>query len=146
MNLKFIELAGEINGSMPKYVIHKISNYFNKISRSVNNSEILILGMSYKKNIDDLRESPSLKIADLLVNLGAKVSFSDPYFKELPKLRKYDFKIKNIKLNSENLKKFDCTVLATDHDDFDYQLIEENSNFIIDTRGKFKIKKNIVRG
>ena len=146
MNLKFIELAGEVNASMPNYVIKKISDYFNNECKSIKNSKILILGMSYKKNVDDLRESPSLKIADLLIKLGAKVSYSDPFFKELPNLRKYNLKLKNTDINSENLKKFDCTILATDHDAFDYDLIKNHSKFILDTRGKFKTSNNIVRG
>ena len=131
---------------MPNYVIKKISDYFNKKCKSIKNSKILILGMSYKKNVDDLRESPSLKIAEILINLGAKVNYSDPYFKELPNLRKYNLKIKNTYLNSENLKQFDCTILSTDHDDFDYDLIKKHSKFIIDTRGKFKISNKIIRG
>ena len=146
MNLKFIELAGEINSSMPNYVVNKISEYFNKNCKTIKNSKIIILGLSYKKNIDDLRESPSLKIADLLLKLGAKVSYCDPYFDTLPKLRKYNINIKNISLTPENLSKFDCTVLATDHDDFDYKLVEKFSSFIIDTRGRFELKDNIIRG
>ena len=78
--------------------------------------------------------------------MGAKVSYSDPFFKELPNLRKYNLKLKNTDINSENLKKFDCTILATDHDAFDYDLIKNHSKFILDTRGKFKTSNNIVRG
>ena len=94
MNLKFIELAGEINSSMPNYVVNKISEYFNNNCKTIKNSKIIMLGLSYKKNVDDLRESPSLKIADLLLKLGAQVSYSDPYFEILPKLRNYNKTVK----------------------------------------------------
>lgn len=146
MNLKFIELAGEINSSMPNYVVNKISEYFNNNCKTIKNSKIIILGLSYKKNIDDLRESPSLKIADLLIKLGAEVSYSDPYFEILPKLRNYNINIKNVNLTPSNLSKFDCTILATDHDAFDYDLVKEFSSFIIDTRGRFELQENIIRG
>jgi len=146
INLKFIELAGEINSSMPSYIIRKISDHFNEKCKSIKNSKILILGMAYKKNVDDLRESPSLKIGEILINMGANLSYCDPYIKELPDLRKYNFKLKSIDLTAENLRKFDCTILATDHDIFDYELIKKNSIFIIDTRGKYEINKKILRG
>ena len=146
INLKFIELAGEINSSMPNYIISKISEYLNSKCKSIKNSTILILGLSYKKNIDDLRESPALEIIQLLLNSNALVKYSDPYFKKMPNLRKYKFNIESIEITSQNLKKFDCVILTTDHDDFDYKMIEENSNFLIDTRGKYKLSNKIIRG
>ena len=146
INLKFIELAGEINSSMPNHILSKITNYLNSICKSIKNSKILILGLSYKKNIDDLRESPSLKIIDLLLNSGAFVKYSDPFFSELPKLRSFDFEIDSIEINAINLKGFDCVILCTDHDNFDYDLIKNHSRFILDTRGRFKVQKNIQRG
>ena len=146
MNLRFIELAGEINSSMPYFIIKKISEHFNSICKSIKNSNIILLGLSYKKNVDDLRESPSLKIADILIKLGAKLTYNDPYFKKLPKLRKYNFDIKSIEINEKNLKESDCLILVTDHDDYDYDLIKNNSKFIVDTRGKFKVSENIIRG
>ena len=131
---------------MPSYIIRKISDHFNEKCKSIKNSKILILGMAYKKNVDDLRESPSLKIAEILIDMGANLSYCDPYIKELPDLRKYNFKLRSIELTAENLRKYDCTILATDHDIFDYELIEKNSIFIIDTRGKYELNKKILRG
>ena len=145
LNTKFIELAGEINASMPSYVVNKVSNSLNEICKSVKKSKILILGISYKKNVDDARESPSLEIINLLLKKGAHIQYNDPYFKEFPKLRKYNFTIKKAKLDEKNIKKFDCTLLLTDHDSFDYELIKENSNLIVDTRGKYKPSDNIIR-
>ena len=142
---KFIELAGEINSSMPKYVITKISESLNNICKSVKESKILILGISYKKNIDDARESPSLEIIKLLLEMEAKIEFNDPYFSKIPKSRNYDLLIKKTNLNKKNLIKFDCVVLLTDHDLFDYDLIKQNSKLIIDTRGKFTPSSNIIR-
>jgi len=145
INTKFIELAGEINSSMPSYVVNKVSDSLNNICKPINKSNILILGISYKKNIDDARESPSLEIINLLLKKGAYINFNDPYFDEFPKFRKYNFSIKKISLNKENIKKFDCTLLVTDHDSFDYQLIKENSKLIIDTRGKYMPSHKIIR-
>ena len=142
---KFIELAGEINSSMPQYVVNKISNSLNNICKSVKKSKILILGISYKKNIDDARESPSLEIINLLLKMGGLIKYNDPYFPEFPKFRKYDFSIESIPLKKEKIKKFDCIVLITDHDLFDYELIEKNSKLIIDTRGKFIPSDIIIR-
>lgn len=146
MNLRFIELAGEINSSMPEFIVKKIFDYFNNQCKSIKNSNIIILGLSYKKNVDDLRESPALKIADILINLGANLSYNDPFFKRLPKLRKYNFVMKSIEITESNLKKSDCLILVTDHDNYDYNFIKENSKFIVDTRGKFEVTKNIIRG
>ena len=145
INTKFIELAGEINSSMPSYVVNKVSDSLNNICKPINKSNILILGISYKKNIDDARESPSLEIINLLLKKGAYINFNDPYFDVFPKFRKYNFSIKKISLNKENIKKFDCTLLVTDHDSFDYQLIKENSKLIIDTRGKYMPSHKIIR-
>ena len=145
IHTKFIELAEEINSSMPKYVVSKISNSLNDICQSVKKSAILILGIAYKKNIDDARESPSLEIIDLLIRMGANIKYNDPYFPEFPKFRKYNFTIDSIEITSENLEFFDCIVLLTDHDSFDYELIKNNSKLIIDTRGKYNNASNIIR-
>ena len=146
MHTRFIELAGEINSSMPHYVVSQTTNALNKEGKPLKNSKILILGISYKKNIDDLRESPSLVIIDLLNNKGAKVDYCDPYFDVLPKTRKFQFNLKRIDLSEENLKKADAVIISTDHDLFDYSLIKRYSKLIIDTRGRFKPGNNIIRG
>ena len=145
MNTKFIELAGEINASMPQYVIEKIFNLLNERSKSIKNSKILVLGLSYKKNIDDIRESPSLEIIYNLLKRGAIVKYNDPFVPKLQKVRKYDLDIENINLTEKTLRSFDCVLLLTDHDEFPYELIKNNSNLILDTRGRFNLSDNIFR-
>ena len=110
MNTRFIELAGEVNTSMPQFVLNKIVLALNKVSKSVNGSKILILGLSYKKNVDDLRESPALQILDSLKKMGGDVSYSDPYFKSIPRTRKYNFSLKSVELTPKNLKSSDPSI------------------------------------
>ena len=145
MNTRFIELAGEINQSMPQYVVQKTIEALNDSFLSVRGSKILLLGMAYKKNVDDLRESPSIEILNLLSKKGAKIQYSDPYVKEIPVMRKESIRLKSIALSEEGLKSFDIVLLLTDHDNFDYELIEKFSNIIIDTRGRFTLKGKIIR-
>jgi UDP-N-acetyl-D-glucosamine dehydrogenase len=137
MNTRFIELAGEINTYMPNYVAQKVSDALNTVGKSVKRSKILVLGLAYKKNVDDLRESPSLELIDILINKGAIVDYCDPYFPTIPHTRKHQFELAAKPLNKNTLKSADLVLLATDHDDFDYDLIEKESPVIIDTRGKF---------
>ena len=145
MNTKFIELAGEINTSMPNYVLEKIFNALNDRSKSIKGSKILVLGLSYKKNIDDIRESPSLVIIDNLLKKGAVVKYNDPYILKLPKVRKYNLHIDSIEITKDILNSFDCVLLLTDHDVFPYEIIRKNSKLIVDTRGRFVSSSNIVR-
>jgi UDP-N-acetyl-D-glucosamine dehydrogenase len=146
MNTRFIELAGEINTAMPSYVVQKVVEALNNHKQSVKGSKILILGLSYKKNVDDLRESPSLEIINILHDLGAKVEFSDPFFEELPFTRKHTLKLRAQPLSAQTLRSADCIVLATDHDDFDYNLIQNEASLIVDTRGKFnKASKKVIK-
>ena len=145
MNTRFIELAGEINKSMPRYVVQKISEVLNCHGKSINGSKILILGLTYKKNVDDLRESPSLEILNKLILLGSDVQYSDPHFSMIPHTRKHQFNLKSKKINAQALKRYDLVLLATDHDDFDYNLIQKESKLIVDTRGKIKNTKNVHR-
>ena len=138
MNTRFIELAGEINTAMPTYVVNKASKALNRTRKSINRSEIMVLGLSYKKNVDDLRESPSLEIINKLVKMGANVKFSDPFFNEIPITRKYALDdIKSVNVNAETLQAQDLIIIATDHDDFDYDFIKKESKMIIDTRGRY---------
>ncbi len=145
MNTRFIELAGEINSKMPEYVIQKISFALNEHGMSINNSKIFVLGLAYKKNVDDLRESPSLEIIDMLIKLGAKVEYSDPFFDKIPVTRKHKINLTSKDLNEENLKSSSLVVIATDHDQFDYKLIEKESRLIVDTRGRFQKSKKIIK-
>ena len=145
-NTRFIELSGQINDRMPEYVCDKVVSLLNNNNINISKSKILILGVAYKKNVDDIRESPALKIIDILKNKKAKVSYSDPLINKINKTRKYDFNMKSVKINKLNLKKFDLTLIVTDHDLFDYKIIKENSKFIVDCRGRINEKKsNIIQ-
>jgi len=138
ISTKFIELAGEINTYMPYYVVERVMHVFNENKKCLKGSKILILGLSYKKNIDDLRESPSLKLIEILQDNGATVDYNDDYTKEIPKLRKYKFNKKSVKLTAANLKKYDLVLLSTDHSYYDTKFIAQHSNLIVDTRNAFK--------
>ena len=145
INTRFIELAGEINSAMPSYVVSKVTDALNTVGKSISGSKILILGLAYKKNIDDLRESPSLELIELLLEKGAHVDYSDPFIAETHKTRKNNFNMKSISINKESLNSFNLAILATDHDDFDYKLIEKESKLIVDTRGKFKVSNSVIK-
>ena len=143
MNTRFIELAGEINTQMPYYVVQKVAEALNVAGKSIKGSKILILGLAYKKNIDDSRESPSFKIIELLMEKGANVQYSDPYLPIAPRTRKYNFDLKSVNLSRKNIKLFDLVLLSTDHDNFNFNLIEKEAKLLVDTRGKFKKSKKI---
>ncbi len=145
INTRFIELAGEVNSSMPEYVLNKIVSGLNDQKKAINGSRILMLGIAYKKNIDDMRESPSVEIMQLIQDCGAEINYSDPYVPVFPKMRRYNFKMNSVEASSENIKTYDCIVVGTDHVDFDYNMIRENAKLIIDTRGMYRGKyKNVV--
>lgn len=144
ISTKFIELAGEVNTSMPYFVVEKVMYALNKNFKHINGAKILILGLAYKKDIDDIRESPSLKLIELLQDKGAKVDYNDDYVKEIPKLRKYAFYKKSTKITKSNLSKYDLVLLSTDHSYYDHGFILKNSKIIVDTRNafsKYKSKK-----
>lgn len=133
--LRFIELAGEVNALMPNYVVSKLVTLLNSQCKHLKNSQILVLGVAYKKNVDDQRESPSLKIIQLLQQQGACVAYHDPYALTCANNRHYpDINLKSIPLTKESLQEFDAVVIATDHDNVDYKLVSEYSSLIIDTR------------
>ncbi len=145
IDTRFIELAGEINTAMPAYVVQKVGEALNSVGKSIKGSQILILGLAYKKNVDDLRESPSLVLIESLIDKGAVVEYSDPYFKTIPHTRKYQFELESKALNAEILKSADLVLLATDHDDFDYELIEKEASLIVDTRGCFNYSNKVIK-
>jgi len=138
LHTRFIELSGEINAAMPQYVVNKLMDGLNRNSIALNGSKILILGVSYKKNVDDMRESPSVEIMELLVKKGAIVSYSDPHVLVFPKMREHEFELESEVLDSRNLGTFDAVVLVTDHDAFDYDLIKQHAKLLVDTRGKYR--------
>lgn len=142
---RFIELAGEINTSMPYHVLSAVAGALNRHKKALNGACVLVLGVAYKRDIDDLRESPALTIIELLQKEGAQVSYNDPYFPFIGKGRKYDLQMKCSSL--ENLGQYDCVLIVTDHSDYDYQRIVKDSKLVVDTRNATKgIKSvNIVR-
>ncbi len=146
LNTRFIELSGEVNSHMPDYVISKVTSALNKRSKSVNGSKVLVLGIAYKKNVDDMRESPSVALMEKLRDLGADVMYSDPYLPKFPKMREHIFDLKSVELTNESIANFDCVLLATDHDDFPYEMILKSAPLIVDTRGVYLEKQpNVVK-
>jgi UDP-N-acetyl-D-glucosamine dehydrogenase len=133
---RFIELAGEINTHMPYHVLASIGSALNGHKKSVNGSRVMVLGVAYKKDIDDLRESPALTIIELLQKEGAEVSYNDPYFPFIGKGRKYDLQMKRSGL--ENLSEYDCVVIITDHSDYDFKKIVREAQLVVDTRNATK--------
>ncbi|WP_084005456.1 nucleotide sugar dehydrogenase [Gilvimarinus polysaccharolyticus] len=145
INTRFIELAGEINHQMPSWVVQKVADALNLYSKAINGSRILVLGLAYKKNIDDSRESPAVEIMAQLRDKGATIDYSDPFVPVFPNKRDYHFDLKSVALTSETISSYDCIILATDHDDFDYELLQKNASLIVDTRGRYKnVAQNII--
>ncbi|MBY4598107.1 nucleotide sugar dehydrogenase [Ottowia caeni] len=144
VNTRFIELAGEINHHMPHWVVGKIADALNDRGKPIKGSRILVLGLAYKKNIDDTRESPAVEIMDLLQAKGAHIAYSDPHVPVFPRKRDYHFDLKSEPLNADTLGRYDCVVLATDHDGFDYAMLQSHAALIVDTRGRFKAGGNTV--
>jgi UDP-N-acetyl-D-glucosamine dehydrogenase len=134
LTTRFIELAGEINHAMPGFVVEKLADAFNQRHRSVNGARVLIVGVAYKRDLDDTRESPALKIIDLLVKKGAEVAYHDPYVPALKRSRHYDFNLRSVHLDAAELRRHDAVVIVTDHSAVDYRLIVEASALVIDTR------------
>ena len=129
---RFIELAGEVNILMPYHVVTSVGQALNSRRKSVNGAKILVLGVAYKKDIDDLRESPALTIIEQLQREGAEVSYHDPYLPFVGRGRHYDLQMKRVPL--ENLERYDCVVVVTDHSDYDFRRIVEEAQLVVDTR------------
>jgi UDP-N-acetyl-D-glucosamine dehydrogenase len=129
---RFIELAGEVNLSMPYHVVSSVAQALNKRQQALNGSKVLVLGLAYKKDIDDLRESPSLTIIELLQREGVSVSYNDPFFPTIGRGRKYDLKLTSTPL--DNIEQFDCVLIVTDHSTYDYKDIVKRSRLVVDSR------------
>jgi UDP-N-acetyl-D-glucosamine dehydrogenase len=140
VHTRFIELAGEMNAYMPYYVVQKTVNALNDDNRSLKGSKILLLGVAYKPDVDDLRESPALKIMELLIGEGAQVDYNDPYVPALPATRRYKFSKRSIALNPQSLESYDAVIITTNHSCYDYNLIRERAHIIIDTRNALGLK------
>jgi UDP-N-acetyl-D-glucosamine dehydrogenase len=146
LHTRFIELAGEINSDMPKWVVGKLTGALNDREKSIKGSRILVLGISYKKNIDDMRESPSVELMELLQSKGAHINYTDPWVPVFPKMREHHFDLSSVNLNPETIASYDVVLLATNHDVFDYDMILQNARLIVDTRGVYlKPANNVVR-
>lgn len=145
INTRFIELAGEINHYMPQWVVGKVMDALNDRGKALKGSRILVLGLAYKKNIDDTRESPAVEIMDLLQDKGAEVAYSDPHVPKFPRKRNYHFDLQSVALTPESIASYDCLVLATDHDGFDYQQLVQHARLVVDTRGRLGVgRANVV--
>ncbi|MHC4701994.1 MAG: nucleotide sugar dehydrogenase [Planctomycetota bacterium] len=134
MPTRFIELAGEINTGMPRYVVMKTMEALNEHKKSLKGSKVLVLGLAYKKDIDDLRESPSIELIELLREKGAKVDYNDPYISKTHRQRKHDLKMTSKKLSAKMLAGYDVVLISTDHSDYDYKWIAKNARLVVDTR------------
>ena len=142
---RFIELAGEVNLSMPYHVVSSVAKALNSRKQALNGSKVLVLGLAYKKDIDDLRESPSLTIIELLQQEGAEVSYNDPFFPTVGRGRKYDLEMKSTPLNQ--IEEFDCVLIVTDHSSYDYRDIVRRAKLVVDTRNATQgiNRDNVIR-
>ncbi len=130
---------------MPQYVVDKTVRALNAVGKSLNGANVLALGIAYKPDVDDMRESPSVLVMELLRDWGAEVAYSDPNVPIFPKMRKHNFDLSSVELFPEKIKGFDAVILLTDHSDFDYNMIRENSTVLVDTRGKYRGDVSVVR-
>ena len=134
MPTKFIELAGEINTAMPHYVVARTLEAMNERKKSLKGSKVLVLGLAYKKDIDDVRESPSIELIEILKEKGAKVDYNDPYIPHTHKMREHNLKMRSKPLNAKMLKGYDIVLISTDHSCYDYNMIVKNSKMVVDSR------------
>jgi UDP-N-acetyl-D-glucosamine dehydrogenase len=146
---RFIELAGEINTAMPEYVVEHVARALNAHKKALNGSKVLVLGLAYKKDIDDIRESPSIELIELLKGRGAKADYNDPHVPTTHKQREHNLGMKSVPLTPTRLRTYDCVVISTDHSDYDYTMIVKNSKLVVDSRnataGVRGSKKNVVK-
>ncbi|NJC34185.1 UDP-N-acetyl-D-glucosamine dehydrogenase [Sphingomonas jejuensis] len=145
VHTRFIELAGEVNSAMPDYVMMKTAAALNDRRKPLKGSKVLVLGIAYKKNVDDMRESPSVILMEKLRDSGADVSYSDPHVPVFPETRQHHFELSSVELTQDNIAEFDCILLATDHDRFDYDLIASKAALVIDSRGRLPMAANVVK-
>lgn len=144
LTTRFIELAGDVNTRMPEYAVERVIFALNHVAKSVKRSRILVLGVAYKKNVDDMRESPSLVIIEKLRELGAQVDYSDPYLTTIPATRKFDLDMTSVDLSAASIRAYDCVLVCTDHDNFDWALIQSSAQLIVDTRGRYTPDDNTI--
>lgn len=138
VNARFIELAGEINTAMPEFVVHRVMEALNSQGKALKGRRVLVLGASYKPNVGDTRESPAVRIMELLQTAGAEVCYHDPYVPRLPKMRHSKLALSSVELTEEEVRQADCVVIATDHDQYDYQWIVDRASLVVDTRNSMR--------
>jgi UDP-N-acetyl-D-glucosamine dehydrogenase len=134
MSTKFIELAGEINRAMPEYVVGRLCAALNDRGKTTRGSRILVLGLAYKPDIADVRESPSLELIELLRDRGAEVDYNDPYVPVTHKMRRYDLQLESVALTPDTLASYDCVLVSTHHQSYDWQMVADHARLIVDTR------------
>jgi len=139
IHTRFIELAGEINNAMPGWVVQKLIDALNRVGKPIKNSKVLVLGVAYKKNVDDARESPAVRVMDHLARKEAIVSYSDPHLPVFPKMRDHRFDLQSLALTEQSLSDQDAIIITTAHDLFDYDFIKAHAKLIIDTRGVYRV-------
>jgi UDP-N-acetyl-D-glucosamine dehydrogenase len=146
LHTRFIELSGEVNRAMPEYVVGKVTMALNDRFKSLKGSRLLVLGIAYKKNVDDMRESPAVEVMELLRSTGAEVAYSDPHVPVFPKMREHHFDLASIVLTPQTVASYDAVVLTTDHAKFDYEMVRTHAQVIIDSRGVYRTAAdNIVK-
>ncbi len=146
LTTKFIELAGEINANMPSWVVSKVVDTVNDLGKSISKSKILVLGVAYKKNVGDLRESPAIEIIETLIKKGAYIEYSDPFVTDLKAIKNSSFNTNSIDLTEQSIANKDVVIITTDHDQFDLEFVQQNALKIIDTRGAYKESfSNVIR-
>lgn len=146
LNTHFIELAGSINRDMPRWVLEKIVAALNNRRKALRGSRILALGIAYKRDVDDMRESPSVMVMELLRERGAIVDYADSKVPVFPKMREHHFNLQSVELTKDNIASYDCVVVLTDHSDFPYDQILDHASLIVDTRGKYRAPHpNVVK-
>ena len=138
LHTRFIELAGEINQSMPAYVVTKLVDALNERGIPLKGAKVLVIGIAYKPNVDDMRESPAVELMEILSSKGAEIAYSDPHVPSFPAMRKHHFKLSSLAIDKDTVAAFDAVILATDHDALDYELIAKSARLIIDTRGRYR--------
>jgi UDP-N-acetyl-D-glucosamine dehydrogenase len=137
LHTRFIELAGEVNRNMPEWVVGKVMEALNDRGRALKGARCLVLGIAYKKNVDDMRESPAVELMEILVRRGATVDYSDPHVPVFPKMREHKFDLKSVALTPESIASYDVVLVATNHDAFDYKAIQKHAKLIVDSRGVY---------
>jgi len=145
IHTRFIELAGEINAAMPVWVVGKAKEALVQKGKDLQGAKVLILGVAYKRNVNDLRESPAFRLIELLQDGKAEVDYYDPYVPHLTPTRDYDFIMTSVDISAETLAEYDLVILTTDHDTFDYEMIADKSQLLVDTRGRYQNNANIIK-